>query len=111
MVPVLEKARLGNTHWVRWNNEASIDKVGPHRFELPAAAFVDYSVGDSIEVVFFPDEPEPYPRESVFAEDGNFTFDRVLLAIEFAFILVPAAVLTAVVTWIWRSRASTPGPQ
>ncbi|MBL8915962.1 MAG: hypothetical protein JNM17_35010 [Archangium sp.] len=108
-VPVLEKAVIDGANWVRWNDEAGIDRIGGHRFSLPSDAFQRYQPGDQIEVLFFEDERAPIPRESVFAEDGNFVFDRVLLAIELAMVVLPLLVLALVAVFV-RRKSSTPQP-
>ena len=81
-VPVLEKVCDRRSCWIRWSETASIKKPGAHRFDIPLDASDRYAVGAQVEVLFFAGEGEPYPRETIFADDGNFALDRVILAIE-----------------------------
>lgn len=45
------------------------------------------NIGDEIEVVYLPGDPTPYTRDGIFASDGNFAFDRGLVAVEIALIV------------------------
>jgi hypothetical protein len=100
--------------WITITDE-SIRKGGPHRMNLPPEMWDDYEVGDTIEIVYLPGDPTPYQRDGIYANDGNFAFDRGLLVVEGGMIAVSvvAACVAAVALYLWgrwrRSKQKPPG--
>jgi hypothetical protein len=89
VLTVLEKWQDPMSCWIRWADGAPIEMPGAHRMWLPPESCARHQVGDTIDVLFFPEDEEPYPIEdSVFSSDGNFAFDRQLLGIEAAIMIV-----------------------
>jgi hypothetical protein len=95
VITVLEKRLEPKSCWIRWADGAPIDMPGGHRMWMTPASCSRHEVGDQIDVLFFPEDAEPYAIEdSVFASDGNFAFDRQLLGMESAvMIIVPLSEL------------------
>jgi len=75
------------SHWILFE-DGSIEQPGDHRLNLPPEVWNRYKIGDEIEIVYVPNDSTPYHREGIFAEDGNFMFDRFLQLIEIAMIVV-----------------------
>jgi hypothetical protein len=75
------------TCWVAFTDE-SIHRAGPHRINLQPEAWNRLQVGDPIDIVYLPGNPSPYTRDGIFANDGNFEFDRALLVVEIGMIVL-----------------------
>ncbi len=89
VLTVLETFEEPMSCWIRWVDGTPIEKPGAHRMWLPPGSCAGHQVGDTIDVLFFAEDDEPYPIEdTVFASDGNFAFDRQLLGIESAVMIV-----------------------
>jgi hypothetical protein len=86
---VLDKKISGSrgSHWILFE-EGSILQPGDHRLNLPPDVWNRYKIGDEIEIVYVPNDSTPYHRAGIFADNGNFMFDRVLQVIEIAVIAV-----------------------
>ncbi|MFV0289749.1 MAG: hypothetical protein ACK5IJ_02460 [Mangrovibacterium sp.] len=67
--------------WISWG-ETSIDVKGNHRINLEQAAWERIQLGDSIEVMTFPQTGETYLQNGIFASNGNLLFDLILFLIE-----------------------------
>lgn len=87
--------------WVALS-ERSVRTPGDHRLYLPTEVWNRYDVGDSIDVIYLSGDSSPYHREDIYANDGNFVFDSVLLLFEGGLILI--SVLGAVVTFLYLRR-------
>lgn len=94
-------------HWVSLSDQ-SARTYGTHRVELSPERFAQYEVGDPIEVVYLPGDPEPYPRNDILDSDGNFAFRYFLLAAAggLAFLSVVGAVVAVPILWLWGHRQS-----
>src|SRR4029453_9853595 len=90
--------------WVAFS-EKSVRTPGDHRLYLPTEVWKRYEIGDPIEVVFISGDPSPYHREDIYADDGNFIFDNVLLLFESGLILFSC--LGAGITF-WYVRCHRP---
>jgi hypothetical protein len=66
-------------YWLAWN-DADIHVRSRHRINLPKEVWETYQPGDPIEIFYFPGDPLPYHRKDIFADNGNFVFDAVLLS-------------------------------
>lgn len=82
-----------NTYWISWTQE-DIRKVGPHRLNLPADQWSALQVGQTLKVRTLPGDPDVYLEEGIYASNGNFVFDVLLLAAELG-----TATLLAVQLW------------
>ncbi len=82
-------------YWISLTKQ-DIKKPGNHRLNLPLEVWNHYEIGDTIEVVYVTGDLQPYHRDSIYADDGNFAFDRGLQMVEIAMIVV--AILAARVT-------------
>lgn len=105
-VTVLEKRRELKACWLRWADGAPITRPGAHRIWLSPERCEQHAVGDQLEVLFFEGDSEPYPVEdTVFASDGNFAFDRGILAVESAMIILPGLAALGVALLLRRRGA------
>lgn len=78
-VTPLTKRRLDpNIYWLLLQ-PGDIHTKGAHRTNMEFEKWNLLQVGDPIEVIFVPGDPEPYFRDDIFASNGNFAFDFVLL--------------------------------
>lgn len=104
---VLEKwVRSSSTYWIRWA-EGDIRRPGTHRLNLPRAVWSRYAVGDEIEIVFVPGDSSPHHREGIYASDGNFVFDYLLLACESGLALVSLLAFPAIGWYLRRSAGAS----
>lgn len=94
---VLEKYRRSGRYVVVFE-EASGARCTVGCIGLPRAVWGRYDVGDEIEIVYLPDSEEPFHRDGIYASDGNFIFDYVLLAVEIIFSAF-ALCFAVVATW------------
>jgi len=90
-----------DTYWISLT-EDDIRKRGPHRLNLEPEQWRDLQVGDKIEVVYLPGDPEPYLRDGIYTSWGNFAFDFVLLGLELG-------VASAMAWALWRGREPKQG--
>lgn len=70
-----------NAYWISWTDK-SIEEVGNHRVNIHYDDWQKLSVGDSIDLVFIPGDNRPFTKNDIFADNGNFIFDSILLIIE-----------------------------
>jgi hypothetical protein len=99
---VHDKSRDGPTGgWIALSDR-SVHDPGDHRLFLPTEVWNRYEVGDSIEVIYLADDPSPFHREDIYANDGNFVFDNVLLCFEGG--LMVAAVIGAATAFFYLRR-------
>jgi hypothetical protein len=70
----------GESYWLAWDG-ANIQFPGRNRINLPEEVWLEYDVGDSIEIFYFPGDRWPYHKRDIFADTGNFVFDFILLTI------------------------------
>lgn len=101
------------TCWVAFTDE-NIRRVGPHRMNMEREPWSSLNIGDVVEVVYLPGDPERYSRDGIYANDGNFAFDWGLLVIEVSMVVVSA--LGALATlgaflFLPRFRKRTAQPQ
>jgi hypothetical protein len=96
----------GEAYWLAWN-DVDIRRRSRDRINLPQDIWRQYSVGDQIEVLYFPGDRKPYHRRDIFAENGNFAFDGGLLTV---WLLGLATLTIFQVRHLRRNRPSTPPP-
>ena len=70
-----------HTYWVGWG-VGPTQQPGPHRLNLPFAAWSALHTGDLIEIIWLPFDHLPYTRDDIFVQPGQFAFDGVLLVLE-----------------------------
>ena len=73
---------------------------------LQRETWKNLQIGDPVESVYLPGSSQPYRRDGIFASDGNFAFDRGLLAVEIAMVIVSllGAIVTLGVMLLWGRR-------
>ncbi|MGB0953595.1 MAG: hypothetical protein ACPG31_10235 [Planctomycetota bacterium] len=72
------------TFWIAWD-DADIHQRGPNRIILSPDLWAGILVGSTVEIIRFPDDPHPYHAEGIFASNGNFVFDAMVLTAWFLF--------------------------
>ncbi len=92
--------------WLAWDN-ADIHVPGRNRINLSKEVWQSFNVGDSIEILYFPGDRWPYTRRDIFADDGNFAFDEILLTLWVAGIVTLA---TFQIRDFLRARKRDHGP-
>lgn len=106
---VTDKLVVGQyTHWLSWDN-GDIRVPGDHRINLPENVANRYEVGSDVDIVYLPNDSSPYHRDGIYADDGNFAFDYVLLTIEVGMIVVSvigAAIACLFLRRLGRERGS-----
>ena len=68
-------------YWVTWTDQ-NIQEAGLHRVSLDYGKWSRLNLGDPVEITYVPGDPAPYVRGDVFASDGSFFFDYILLIAE-----------------------------
>jgi hypothetical protein len=96
----------GNAYWIAWDN-ADIHAPSRARTNLSPGTWQALSIGDHIEVLYFSGDQWPYLRQDIFADNGNFAFDGLLLTVWLAGIVVLVA---PVVRRFRRDRDHLPPP-
>jgi hypothetical protein len=87
-----------NAYWVELVDDGT-GLTSRQRLYLPRETWEGLQAGSTIEVVYLPGDPWPYTRDSVYASEGNFAFDRGLLVVEFG--MVAVALLGSAITVCW----------
>ena len=67
-----------NSYVLTWDGADPVIS-GPNRINLPREIWETFQPGDSIEILYFPEDPRPYHRLGLYANNGNFGFDSFLL--------------------------------
>lgn len=70
-----------NVYWISWTDK-SIQEVGNHRLNMRYDDWQKLSEGDAIDLVFIPGDNRAFMKNDIFADNGNFIFDLILLIIE-----------------------------
>ncbi|HEX8309793.1 MAG TPA: hypothetical protein VF614_00650 [Chthoniobacteraceae bacterium] len=96
----------GDAYWLAWN-DVGIRTPSRDRINLPRDVWQSYSRGDRIEVLYFAADPWPYHRMDIFAENGSFVFDAVLLAAWLAGIVTLS---TLQIRHLFHCRGQVPPP-
>lgn len=94
------------THWIAWDG-ADIQVPSRNRINLPKDVWETYALGDRIEILYFPGDSWPYHRKDIFAENGTFVFDAVLLSLWLAGLITLVAFQ---IRHFRRKRRKTPPP-
>ena len=80
------RSSRGTTYWVAWDGEAALLR-GSHRVNLDRYDWDEVDIGDSLEIITFPNDRYAYVKNSIFASNGNFIFDVLLLFAEMALLV------------------------
>ena len=83
----ISNGRRGNAYWVSWTDEP-IQNPGDHRLNLTSEQWQAVDLGDTIEVVYATGSSMPHTRDGIYAENGSFIFDGLLLAAEITTIIL-----------------------
>src|SRR5262249_813143 len=95
-----------DSYWLAWNG-VDIRTASRDRINLPKDVWERYSIGDRIEVFYFPGERWPYHRKDIYADNGNFCFDGVLV---FAWLSGIAILSAFQIRDYLRNRTQAPPP-
>jgi hypothetical protein len=101
-----EPGSYSDVFWIAWN-DADIRTPSRNRINLPKHVWESYTVGDHIDILYFPGDLWPYHRDDIFAENGNFLFDSVLLC---AWIIGIATLVSFQIRRFLGSRRRFPPP-
>lgn len=71
--------------WVTWTDQ-DVRKMGDHRMDLDVEQCRGLAVGGTVEGVWVVGSGAPLRRGSVWAANGNFAFDLILLLLEVALV-------------------------
>ncbi len=75
-----EHDRGSEAFWVSWDGK-DVRVRGNHRLNLPEELWNEHEVGGLVELTFVQGDPKPYHREGIFANNGNFLVDFLLLGL------------------------------
>ena len=71
---------FGAAYWIAWNH-SEITHPSSNRINVDEEQWIKFNIGDDITIIRFPDDPVPYYREGIYASDGNFILDFVLISL------------------------------
>lgn len=74
------EGQFGEAYWIAWNH-SDIGQASSNRINIDEKQWIEFSIGDAITIIRFPDEPVPYYREGIYASYGNFILDFVLVSL------------------------------
>ena len=74
------------------------------RINLPEKLWGSCNIGDEIEIINVPGDSSAYHREGIFASDGNFALDRVLLISEYVVAAIAGIVALFFAVYSIKSR-------
>ncbi|MFT5502468.1 MAG: hypothetical protein ACI8XC_000173 [Gammaproteobacteria bacterium] len=72
------EGRFGEAYWIAWNH-SDIKEPSSNRINIDEKLWIDFNIGDTIPIIRLSDDPIPYYREGIYASDGNFILDFVLI--------------------------------
>jgi hypothetical protein len=71
---------FGAAYWIAWNH-SDITQPSSNRINVNEKQWINFNIGDAITIIRLPDDPVPYYREGIYASDGNFILDFVLISL------------------------------
>ena len=71
---------FGKAYWIAWN-QSDITQPSANRINIDEEQWNDFSIGDSIPIIQLQDDPIPYYRQGIYASDGNFILDFILICL------------------------------
>jgi hypothetical protein len=99
----ISNGRRGDAYWVSWTDQP-IQNPGDHRLNLTREQWQAVDLGDTIEVVYASGSSMPHTRDGIYAENGSFIFDGLLLIAEITTIIV-------MIVRLFRLRRNPPPDQ
>jgi hypothetical protein len=99
-----KRLRDEDSYWVSWE-WGEVGTSWERRERVSREVWEKMQLGDPIELVHFPGDPQLHLRNGVFVEEGNFVFDWVLLALE----LTVAVVMLVQIILRYRQSRKSPG--
>jgi len=76
----------GTNYFIAWNEQSALE-AGPNRINIQQEQWEKLNIGDSIDLMRLPHDEATYIRTGIFASNGNFMFDAILLALQLAIIM------------------------
>ena len=74
------EGQFGAAYWIAWNH-SDITQPSSNRINVDEQQWINFNIGDAIAINRLPDDPIPYYREGIYASDGNFILDFVLISL------------------------------
>ena len=74
------EGQFGAAYWIAWNH-SNITQPSSNRINVDETQWINFNIGDAITIIRLPDDPIPYYREGIYASDGNFILDFVLISL------------------------------
>ena len=74
------EGQFGAAYWIAWNH-SDITQPSSNRINVDEKQWIKFEIGDAITTIQLPDDPIPYYREGIYASDGNFILDFVLISL------------------------------
>lgn len=75
-----------DSYWISWNN-VNIKERSTDRINLPNEEWKKFEIGDTIEITYFKYDIFPYYKNGIYASNGNFIFDLIIICIEVSIFL------------------------
>ncbi|WOO43119.1 hypothetical protein [Rubellicoccus peritrichatus] len=72
--------RYTDAYWIAWD-DADIEIPSRNRISLPKDVWDKHFIGDYIEVFYLPRDKWPFHRDGIYASNGNFAYDGLLICI------------------------------
>jgi hypothetical protein len=74
------EGEFGAAYWIAWNH-SDISQPSSNRINVDEQQWINFNIGDAITIIRLPEDPVPYYREGIYASDGNFILDFVLISL------------------------------
>jgi hypothetical protein len=72
------EGEFGEAYWIAWNH-SDITQQSSDRINIDEDQWNVFTIGDSLPIIQLPADPIPYYRKGIYASDGNFILDLVLI--------------------------------
>jgi len=74
------EGQFGAAYWIAWNH-SDITQPSSNRINVDEKQWINFDIGNAIIIIRLTDDPVPYYREGIYASDGNFILDFVLISL------------------------------
>ena len=74
------EGQFGAAYWIAWDY-SDVTQPSSNRINVNEKQWTNFNIGDSIKIIRLPDDSVPYYREGIYASDGNFILDFVLISL------------------------------
>jgi len=74
------EGQFGPAYWIAWNH-SDITLPSSNRINIDEKQWIKFNIGDAISIIRLAEDPIPYYREGIYASDGNFILDFVLISL------------------------------